>query len=117
MWLMWVFTVASDTYRAAAISALDSPAAMCTSTSASRGVSPSGASVPPASRPSPASRPGAPGGPVGVGHREPVTAVQRVKQPSLDGRVELRVPRRHVGNGAQDLIGAGVLGQETAGAR
>ncbi len=44
MWLICVFTVASDTNRAAAISAFDSPAAMCASTSASRGVSPSAAS-------------------------------------------------------------------------
>jgi hypothetical protein len=68
MWLMWVFTVASDTNRAAAISAFDSPAA------------------------------------------------QRLEQPALHGRVELRVAGRHVGDRAQDLVRARVLGQEAAGA-
>jgi hypothetical protein len=41
-WLMWLFTVACETTRCAAISALDRPRAMSPSTSASRAVSSSG---------------------------------------------------------------------------
>ena len=106
---MCVFTVASDTNRAAAISSFDSPATRCARTSASRAVNPSGRAR--QRRLRAFRRPGRPR------HREPVPAVQRVEQPSLHRRVELRVPGRHVGDGAQDLLGAGVLGQEAAGAR
>ena len=96
---MWLLTVPSLTTRRSAISLFESPAAISSSTSASRAVIPSGRSG------------GRGGGPARAAGGDGIDEVM------LDGRVDDGLVLENLEERLADLLPAGVLGEIPAGTR